>query len=49
MGTKIKEWSKLTWSCGCGALNAGWLLNCGRCGASQKEERKKYKELYNIR
>ena len=32
MGTKIKEWSKLSWTCGCGALNAGWLTKCGRCG-----------------
>ena len=30
MGTKIKEWSKLSWTCGCGALNAGWLTKCGR-------------------
>ena len=27
----IKEWSKLSWRCGCGALNAGWLNKCGKC------------------
>lgn len=28
----IKLWSRLSWNCGCGALNAGWLKRCGRCG-----------------
>ena len=45
----MKEWSKLTWTCGCGALNAGWLANCGRCGNSKEIEEKARKELYNIR
>jgi len=34
----IKEWSKLSWKCGCGALNAGWLDKCGRCGKEKEED-----------
>ena len=45
----MKEWSRLTWTCGCGALNVGWLDNCGRCKSSKEEEEKARKELYNIR
>ena len=48
MGKKIKEWSKLSWFCGCGALNAGWLDNCGNCGKDKKENQKEHNENYNV-
>ena len=48
MSRKIPEWSKLTWNCGCGALNAGWLDNCGKCGKSKKENKKEYAKNYNV-
>ena len=48
MSKKIKEWSKLTWTCGCGALNTGWLDNCGRWGKGQEENRKEHNENYNV-
>ncbi len=37
----MKEWSKLTWICGCGALNAGWLNKCGKCEKQRYENRKR--------
>ena len=33
----VKEWSKLSWKCGCGALNAGWLDKCGKCNKINKK------------
>ncbi len=40
MGTKInRDWVSKSWTCGCGALNAGWLNKCGRCGKEKKENR----------
>ena len=33
MGTKsIGGWVSKVWTCGCGAMNAGWLDKCGKCG-----------------
>ena len=26
-----KSWTEQTWTCGCGALNAGWVNKCGKC------------------
>tara|TARA_R110000796_G_scaffold2272_1_gene9052 strand:- start:212 stop:433 length:222 start_codon:yes stop_codon:yes gene_type:complete len=25
------DWVSKTWDCGCGAMNAGWNIICGRC------------------
>jgi|CoawatStandDraft_6_1074263.scaffolds.fasta_scaffold07943_2 hypothetical protein len=25
------DWVSKSWNCGCGAMNAGWLIICGRC------------------
>ena len=44
----IVEWSKHVWTCGCGALNAGWLDNCGKCGKDKKENQKEHNENYNV-
>lgn len=27
-----------TWKCGCGALNAAYLKNCGRCNESKPKK-----------
>ena len=33
MGTKInRDWVSKVWTFGCGAMNAGWLDKCGKCG-----------------
>ena len=32
----IEDWVSKSWECGCGALNAGWLTECGRCGKVKK-------------
>ena len=48
MSKKITEWSRLSWFCGCGALNAGWLDNCGKCGKDKKENQKEHNENYNV-
>ena len=26
------SWVEKIWYCSCGAMNAGWLDKCGRCG-----------------
>ncbi len=41
----IKEWSKLSWQCGCGALNAGWLDKCGKCNKVKKINLNKNQKL----
>jgi hypothetical protein len=33
---KPKSWTEQTWTCGCGALNAGWLNKCGKCQKYRK-------------
>ena len=35
---RIEEWTKLTWNCGCGALNAGYRNTCGRCNKIKDEK-----------
>jgi len=25
------NWVDKSWYCGCGAMNAGWLTQCGKC------------------
>jgi len=34
----IKDWVDKSWTCGCGAINAGWLDDCGRCNKQRYEE-----------
>mgnify|MGYP003337028219 CR=1 FL=1 len=48
MSKKITEWSRLSWFCGCGALNAGWLDNCGKCGKDKKENQKGIEQLEKL-
>jgi predicted ATP-dependent serine protease len=36
-----------SWTCGCGALNAPWLKECGRCGASSSSNEVDTREFYN--
>jgi len=33
---KPKSWTEQTWTCDCGASNAGWLNKCGRCQKYKK-------------
>jgi len=35
---RIKDWTRYTWDCGCGALNAGWLDKCGKCNTIKNEK-----------
>jgi len=28
----MNNWVDKSWNCSCGALNAGWLTKCGKCG-----------------
>ena len=32
------NWIDKTWNCTCGALNAGWLDQCGRCKKQRYEK-----------
>jgi len=37
----MTKWVDKTWYCGCGAMNAGWLTQCGKCGKHKPNKNEK--------
>ena len=35
------SWVEKIWYCNCGAMNAGWLDKCGRCGNEKNKDNEK--------
>ncbi len=37
----MNNWVDKIWYCGCGAMNAGWLIKCGKCNKKRNYGKEK--------